>query len=382
MTSTATESFSSAPAAVAPGAARALPVLQPPPANRWLSAQYALVYFFLGVVLVWILSGWYKVGHGEVALVQRLGQYLTGPDGKPELMEAGLHYHLPWPVDRVYIVPLSRAALLPITDFNTSPASYEQRRKQLMRAGKPRQVVDAIYNPYLITGDQNILHAQIAVQYEISHPFAYLTSVYQPPNLAPGAGRLNVLRLLTDHQLIRKMAAANVEEALYSGHQKLESEIFSVTRPHRGLQAPIDALGLGVQIQSVSLKSVRWPKAVDQAFSAVLNARQREDREIQDAKKTANTLTTLATGEAEAVVRKAKAAARRRVNEAQGESQAFSQIYAQYRVNPRVITLKLLSDALGGVMRHVDRVFFVQPGQQILLSLPPPKKKIVVPTAP
>ena len=364
------------------------PSPEPPAADdksalaRWTSAQRVLVYFFIGVVAIWLLSGIYKVGAGEVALVERMGQFLTLPDGKPLQMEAGLHYHIPWPVDHVYIVPLEREQLLTVADFDASPASYEKTIKMWMRAGYSRQLIDAILNPYLITGDENVLHAKIAVQYRISNPLEYLTSVYQPRNLPPGQGRLNVLRLLASHELILKLAGSTVNEALYSGKQKLEMELFNPLRPQRELQAPIDKLGLGVQVQKVLLEYVHWPSAVDLAFTAVLNARQQESTEIQNAMKIATRLTTLAQGRAQAILHQANAAARQRVNQVQGEAREFSLLYAQYLKHPRVITLKLLSDTLGGVMRGASRVFFVQPHQQILLSLPPPARKIIVPASP
>ena len=69
------------------------------------------------------------------------------------------------------------------------------------------------------------------------------------------------------------------------------------------------------------------------------------------------------------------------VDEAQGEANAFSQVFAQYQQNPRVITLKLLNDTLSSVMNNVGRVFFVQPHQQIILSMPPPPRKVNIQSA-
>lgn len=343
--------------------------------NQWFSAQYTLIYFLIGVLIIWILSGFYQVGVGEVGVVERLGQYLTLPDGQPELSEPGLHYHLPWPIDKVHIIPLNREHLLEVADFDTSPAAYASLRKKYMRQGVPRRVVDAIFNPYLITGDKNILHAKISVQYEISNPMEYLRAVYQPSHEPRGSARKAAIRMLASHQLISQLAHDTVDEALYNKlvvQRQLSSQ--SAT-DHGGLQGEINAVKLGITVKRVQLEYVHWPRAVNTAFTAALTDRQDEALAIQDALRQSDTMVTEAQGRAQAIVSAAKAQASRTVSEASAEAQKFTSVYRQYAKHPRVITLKLIADTLGKVMQNARRVFFVQPGQRILLSLPPPPRK-------
>ncbi len=350
-----------------------------PPVNRWLTPQFVLLYFVVGVIIVWILSGFYQVGVGEVAVVERLGQYEMMPGGKHAmLMEAGLHYHIPWPIDTIHIVPLEREHLLEVSDFHSSPAANAGMVKALLRRGYPKRLINAIYNPYLITGDKNILHARVAVQYQISHPLRFILAVYQPPGEAPNQAWNQVMSLLTDRALIHKLAYATVDEALYNGKTQLEQELYDPVKPHSGLQRLVTKLDLGAQVERVELKYIHWPSAVNQAFSAVLNARQQKNQDHQDAKKHYNQLVILANAQAQTILNQAQASAASTTDQAQGEANAFSQIFAQYQHNPRVITLKLLNDTLSNVMNNVARVFFVQPHQQIILSMPPPPRKVNV----
>ncbi len=362
-----------------------LPILSDDDPGRpqgWLSAQRVLVYFVLGVIVVWLLSGFYQVGVGDVAVVERLGQYITAGQGHTRIFEPGLNYHLPWPIDKVYIIPLRHEHLLEVTDFDTSPASYLAIKKLWLREGRSLRVFDAIFDPYVITGDKNVLHVRIALQYRIDNPVNYLTSVYQAPGAPPGAGRINLIRALAAHVLIRKIASSTVDQALYSGKAKLERRLYSGTRPNSGMQVPMNQLGLGIQLKKVLLEYVHWPAAVDSAFNQVLIARQKAATEVQNALQLANHDTTLAQGQAQAIINKAESHANRMVQKATGQMQEFSAIYAQYRKNPRVISLKLLSDALGHVMRSVARVFIVQPNQRLVLTLPAPHRRIIVPTSP
>ncbi len=364
-----------------------LPVVGEEPVDGpkgWFTAQKVLIYFVLGVIVVWLLSGFYQVGVGDVAVVERLGQYVTMPNGHTQLFEPGLNYHLPWPIDKVHIIPLQRAHLLDVSDFHTSPASNLAMKKQILREGGSMRVFNAIYNPYLITGDENVLHATITVQYRINNPVDYLKAVYQSPTQPPKSARFNMIRALAAHVLIRIIAASTVNEALYSGagKEKLERELYSDANPDAGVQALMNQLGLGIQLKKVQLEYVHWPAAVNHAFNAVLIARQKAATEVQNALQLANHDTTLAQGQAQAILNQAESHANRVVQQATGQMQEFSAIYAQYRKNPRVISLKLLSDALGNVMRSVARVFIVQPNQRLVLTLPAPHRRIIVPTSP
>ncbi len=343
--------------------------------NRWFSAQYTLIYFLIGVFAIWILSGFYQVGAGEVGVVERLGQYLTLPNGQPELSEPGLHYHLPWPIDRVHIIPLNHEHLLEVGDFDAPPTEYASVKKKYMRQGIPRRIVDAIFNPYLITGDKNILHAKVSVQYEITDPMKYLLAVYQPSNEPRGSARDATIRMLASHELISELAHDTVDQALYNKlvvQQQLSSQSAA---NGGGLQAEANRAKLGITIKRVQLEYVHWPRAVNTAFTAALTDQQEEALAVQDALRQADTAETEAEGKAQAIVSTAKAAANRTISQASAEAQKFVSVYAQYKKHPRVITLKIIADTLGKVMQNARRVFFVQPGQRMLLSLPPPPKK-------
>ncbi len=367
------------PIAMDSASSRSLNVLpdqsESPGGNRWFSAQYTLIYFLIGVLVIWILSGFYQVGAGEVGVVERLGQYLTLPNGQPELSEPGLHYHLPWPIDRVHIIPLNHEHLLEVGDFDAPPTEYASVKKKYMRQGIPRRIVDAIFNPYLITGDKNILHAKVSVQYEITDPMQYLLAVYQPSNEPRGSARDATIRMLASHELISELAHDTVDQALYNKlvvQQQLSSQSAA---NGGGLQAEANRAKLGITIKRVQLEYVHWPRAVNTAFTAALSDQQEEALVVQDALRQADTTETEAQGKAQAIVSTAKAAANRTISQASAEAQKFTSVYAQYKKHPRVITLKIIADTLGKVMQNARRVFFVQPGQRMLLSLPPPPKK-------
>jgi modulator of FtsH protease HflK len=363
---------------------RELPVLESEKKDpSWFTAQLAMLIFLAGVVLIWIFSGSYQVGVGEVAVVERLGQYLTLPGGQPLQVPPGWHYHLPWPIDTVYVIPTSRAQQLTISDFNQPPTSYEDWEKEILREDPQITTddLDAIFNPYLITGDINVLHATISVPYQISDPVAYLQAVAESPGQPSGQAMQDVLRILSDHQLIRKFATLTVEEALGSANPTQNVQAYNSDQINN-LQGSITQLNLGLQVQKMQVDKVLVPNEVVQAFSDVENARQNETTTIQNAETQATQITFQAQADSQKILSSAEAEANQAKTEATGEKQAFSAIYAQYLHDPKVITLTLLNDTLSNVLNSAARVFVVQPNQRILISLPPPQQQVIVPASP
>src|SRR4051812_13162774 len=102
----------------APDAARA------PEGAMFGKAHHILLLFALAALVIWLLSGFYQVKSDEVAIVERLGQYLQTPDGKAVLIEQGLHYHLPWPIDTVHKVSVQQTMTLRVNAFDTTPEQY------------------------------------------------------------------------------------------------------------------------------------------------------------------------------------------------------------------------------------------------------------------
>ena len=70
------------------------------PRGRFTGGR-GLTLLGLAVVVLWLLSGFYRVETDEVGVVLRFGAFskLTGP---------GLNYHLPWPIEHAITPPVTR----------------------------------------------------------------------------------------------------------------------------------------------------------------------------------------------------------------------------------------------------------------------------------
>jgi modulator of FtsH protease HflK len=124
------------------------------PKREWLLQRLPRL-FLIGLailVLQWLASGVYMVDPGHLGAVRTFGKE-TGR------AEPGLHYHFPWPFQRVDTVSVE-----------------EVRRIEVgFRAGKP------VYEEALmLTGDENIVEAQMVIQYRVADPSQFLFRLHDP----------------------------------------------------------------------------------------------------------------------------------------------------------------------------------------------------------
>src|SRR5437870_7933245 len=105
-----------------------------------------------------LLSGIFTVAADEQAVVRRFGRVAArlGP---------GIHYRLPWPVDRVDVV----------------------KTTSVMKTGVgfdlPRGEAPIATGMEILTGDTNIIAVAIVLQYVIRNPAAFLFQIEDPPTL-------------------------------------------------------------------------------------------------------------------------------------------------------------------------------------------------------
>jgi membrane protease subunit HflK len=98
----------------------------------------------LAAVALWGFSGFFRVEPDELGLVMRFGKYIR--DAKP-----GLNYHIPYPVDSVELVKVTRVNRIDIG----------MRLVEDVRRGT--QMRDVPEESLMLTGDENIVDVDFAV---------------------------------------------------------------------------------------------------------------------------------------------------------------------------------------------------------------------------
>ncbi|HUO07096.1 MAG TPA: protease modulator HflK [Phycisphaerae bacterium] len=362
--------------------------------SRWGKAHHVLLFFVAAATAVWLLSGFYKVKADEVAVVERLGAFLgTGEGGKAMLVEQGLHYHIPWPIDQVFMIPVQQTRTLTVNAFFAPQEEYADFKRDLMRENPnvTPEWLSALFDPYLITSDKNVVHMSIAVTYQIDDPEAWIMSVSHESEamLTAGAattgqitdGREALLQQVVQHAMVRQLAHIPIDNVLFEGSDKvfliLQNAIQKAMQiPDPDLSDPTSkrVRELGIQVQKVDVTGTRWPQyqMVNDAFQSVLRSKSEADGARFAAQSRAEAAKTQATSQRETMLRDAEAYAKQVTDEAQGEANRFSQVYAQYQKAPDVTRWNVFAEAAKSVSTNAKRILFVQPGQKTILTIDPP----------
>lgn len=249
-------------------------------------------------ILGYLLTGIYVVAPGEAAVVRRFGAVVE-PNVAP-----GLHYRLPWPVDRVDIVNVSEV------------------RREVVGVVAPEEDhehPEPLSKLQVLSGDTNVIDVEIIVQYQVGNPAAYLVNVeYAPYRLVRDAVRQAVTTV---------MGQLPVDSILTTERQTLQNSIRTET------QQRLDAYNSGLVVVGINLQKAFPPDEVADAFIDVSSARVDKERTINDANGYANSLLPQTRGDAQQTRAYASAYRSDVIGQANGEAQAFETILAEYQTN-------------------------------------------------
>lgn len=247
-------------------------------------------------LLGYVSTGIYSVAPGEAAVVRRFGDILIAR------VEPGLHYRMPWPIDRVDVVNVS--------NIRREQVGISVPEEEHLHPEPPSKM-------QTLSGDTNVVDVEVIVQYQIRSPADYLFNIrYAPYRIVRDSLRSSVTRLVTNRP---------VDALLTSGRQSLQEAIREET------QRQLDAYRSGLVIVGIDLQKVFPPADVADAFTAVNTAREERARVINEARGYANSLVPEARGEAQQIQANAEAYRYDVLARARGGADAFESILAEYR---------------------------------------------------
>jgi membrane protease subunit HflK len=281
------------------------------------------------VLIVWLASSFYIVDEGRRGVVTRFGKYT-------ETTEAGLHWHLPYPVESVEVIDYSKVKTVEI--HGNTPASRAAR------------------GLLLVTDDENIIDALFAVQYRLKDAKDYVFDTKNPDD---------VLVQVASTAISEVVGHSQMDFVLYEGRGDVakKAEIL--------MQEMLDRYGTGIQIQSVSLLDAQPPEQVRPAFDDAVKASQDLVRQKNEGETYANDVVPRASGLASRLLQEAAGYNARVVQEAEGNASRFRQILVEYNKAPAVTRERLYLDMMQSVLGNTSKVVIDQKGgNNSLLYLP------------
>ena len=315
----------------------------PPPllkANFNPSSVGWIVAIFISVLLLalLVLTSYYTVGADSQGVVLRFGKFL-------KTVEPGLHFKLPFWIDRVTVVPTRRQLKL---EFGFTTAG--QLTNPIQASEEPEE------EKSMVTGDLNAALVEWVVQYRIEDPSQYLFEVRNPAE---------TLRDLSEAAMREVVGDRTVDELITIGRQDIEIE--ALTR----MQELSKRYHLGIRVDQVQLKNVNPPSQVQASFNEVNKAQQDRENAINIANGEYNKVVPKAKGEADQTIRAAEGYRFKRVNEAEGDVAAFSAVLQQYVKAPEITRTRLYLETMGEILPQTGQKIIVDESLRQLLPILP-----------
>jgi membrane protease subunit HflK len=277
-------------------------------ASAWSAGLIVLFVF-----VVYLISGIYIVQPAEKAVVTRFGQYL-GTQG------AGPHW-IPRFIDKKQIVNVEAV-------HTTSQTAS------------------------MLTKDENIVNVEIAVQYRIEDPKAYLFELARPEFSLKEVIR-SALRNVVGH--------TNLDDVLTKGRALVASQI------RDQISQALDSYQSGLALIEVAMQPATPPEAVKSAFDDVIRAREDEQRYINEADTYARKIWPLAEGKARRILEEANAYQQQVVLQAKGETARFTALLPEYQAAPEVMRDRLYLATLSDVFARTPKVIVDGDGSNLMM---------------
>ncbi len=399
-------------------------IIEEDAAGKSLSDALRISFTILKVIMIVLViaffaSGLKTVGSDERALVLQFGK-IKGV-GDEAVLGPGLHWVFPYPIEELVRIPVAKNISLAINTF-----WYKETRQDILGEGpRPRRYVPEKLDPftegYCLTGSQrnvsrpagaapipvpnaanaappvglegegsdyNIVHTRWQVNYEIAGVEQFFRNVYVR-DIKPGEIYFDVM---TEH--VAPLLQSVVDDAIVGAmvHYTIDEALLSIDtiprRVHQLVQEKLDEIESGLRVTSVQLVDVTWPKQVNDAFDAYIQASQKSQQAISVARTYAEeTLTRTAgrmgellyralhgekvdtehldalwvqaAGDTQDVIAQAQAYRTKVVEGAKANANYFTSILPGYREQPLLVARELYLATIREVLKNADEKFIL-----------------------
>ncbi|MBW8042387.1 MAG: FtsH protease activity modulator HflK [Planctomycetes bacterium] len=291
------------------------------------------------VLILWLLSGIYIIRPGEQGVVRRFGAVVR-------ITEPGPHYRLPRPMEKVDKPKVQQVRRIEIgfeTISQGPPARYRFHEEESL----------------MLTADEQIIDAQVIIQYRIKDAAKYLFNV---KNLE---GPQGTLKDAAEVALRHVVGQRPIDDVLITEKPQVEIDIRTV------MQEIIDEYDSGIRIIEAKLQTVQPPKEVASAFSDVVSAKEDKEKLIQEAEGFKEDILPKARGQKEKIILAAEAYKEERVRRARGDAEKFLAVLKEYKNAKEVTRKRLYLETMEKVLPGIKKfVIDSEVGSGVLQLLP------------
>ena len=284
------------------------------------------------ILLIWLATGFYIVDQGSRGVVFRFGE-------NTEVTQPGPRWHIPYPVETVEVVNLEQVRTIEVGYRSSSSGVASQELRESL----------------MLTGDENIIDLQFAVQYNLKSVQDFLFYNRSAENSVRGAAETAIREIV---------GKSEMDSVLYEGREEIAVKTASL------MQDILDRYQTGINITSVTMQNAQPPEQVQAAFDDAVKAKQDQERQKNEGQAYANDVIPKARGSAFRLIEEASGYKVSIENEAKGNASRFEQIMVEYNRAPEVTRKRLFLEAQEEILSSVTKIIVDQKDSNSLLYLP------------
>jgi modulator of FtsH protease HflK len=313
------------------------------------------------LVLLFVASGFFTVGPQERAIILRFGKPVGS--GQAALLEPGLHWSAPYPIDECVKVSITG-----IQQVRSTVGWYAATPEQELAGKEPPAgpSLNPAVDGHVLTADNNIIHSRATLSYHINDPIRYVFAFVNASNAVQNA---------LDSALVSSAAHFTVDDILTRDRLGFRE---AVRKRVSDLAAAQD---LGLVIDQCDVESIR-PRQVKEAFERVNQAEIGRSTALNQARSDAVQVLSKASADASSLTNTAASDRARLVAAMAGQADQFEKLLPIYRQNPDLYLQKRLTESIGRVFTNAREKFFIpetsggKPNPQIRIKInPEPSRK-------
>tara|TARA_Y100001978_G_scaffold201959_1_gene221610 strand:+ start:362 stop:1456 length:1095 start_codon:yes stop_codon:yes gene_type:complete len=336
------------------------------PFNRdeipWDEVSLWLVRGFFGLLIIGIAlaaaSMFYRIDASDEGVILRFGKIV-------DTAMPGLHWKLPWPIDKVYKVPVQRIQVL---EFGFATQSAGRRTRYAKKSRDDLGVAE------MLTGDLNLGNVEWIVQYRVKDSGEYLFNVggaEAPAWDLLGEGDVEANPAVPDtirdvsESVMRKLVGdSSIDYVLTIGRDQIAKDAEEM------IQKELDGFEAGVDVVTVKLQTTSPPtEKVQDAFQEVNRARQKKERVVNEAQGERNSKIPAARGAKDKAIAEAEGYQNRVVLETTGAVNAFLEQLREYEKAPVVTRKRLYLESMERILKNVGNKTIIDDSVRGLVPL-------------
>jgi membrane protease subunit HflK len=377
-------------------------------AGKSLSDALRVSFIILKIIMIvlvifFLASGFKVVKPDEKALVLRFGKIQGAGDER--LLGPGLHWIYPYPIDTLVRIPVEKSVNLAINSFWHFESDQELESPTKRKVPPSEPLYPTRYG-YCLTrsegqsaatsgvggSDYNIIHSKWQLTYRIVDPESFFKNVHVE-DVEPGQDYFKVitksinplLKAVFDDAVVTAMVDYTIDEALSETKGTIRNHVWKLMQQKLTYQ-----LDSGIEVVSVQLNVMAWPRQVEGAFQKFITASNEKEERISKAEtEAANILNQAAgpvakqlfdalgsgtvseeekellwshaAGAAQAKIARARAYASKVVDNTEANAEYLKEILPEFRKWPEFFIQRIHREAVTEVFEKADEKVMVQP---------------------